>query len=398
MGDDGYAGVNLGFSFPYYDKTFNQAYMYDNGVLSFLQPGTPDAMSPWQWNSQPLDQTSAKYFIAPLWADIAPVAQTTYTTSGTATSQKFTWNNIAEYYSRGEVLRLNSFSVEINENGDISSKYFGLNLRTSNIGIGLKGSADYTQIAYYPYGYSLTTQADWTANTKIAAPVAPIIPKQEPISEPVIEQPIVSDPIQTTQIVQNTIQNPTQTAQNPVQNIVQNITQNPVAPTEAKSEKKVGAKAQQVDMSVVDAAIAIAINSSTSSSSQSGGFGINQSNQSILSLFNQATTQSVKQDENIQGNTGVGEKKDALDIAILNSLQNTESNAESKDKGINKSVVANLELGQQLPLFTPLTIPDAPFYKPRQIYRNQKVVDNSRLLKSLNSDRKYLEIIDGQYR
>jgi hypothetical protein len=386
MGDDGYAGVNLGFSFPYYDKTFNQAYMYDNGVLSFLQPGTPDALSPWQWSSQPLNQTSAKYFIAPLWADIAPVAQTTYTTLGTATSQKFTWNNIAEYYSQGGALRLNSFSVEINENGDISSKYFGLNLRTSNISIGLKGSNDYTQIAYYPYNYSLTTQADWTANTKIAAPIAPVVPKQEPILEVEQPEPVIAQapPTQTT----------TQTTSQPTSQQTSQVT----SQSEAKAEKKVGAKAQQVDMSVVDAAISIAIDSSTSSSQQSTGFGINQSNQVALSLFNQASRQSVKQDENIQGNTGVGEKKDALDLAIMNSLQMSQSNTEVKDRGINKSVVANLELGQQLPLFTPLTLPDAPFYKPRQIYRNQKVVDNSRLLKSLNSERKFLEIIDGQYR
>ena len=155
MGDDGYAGVNLNFSFPYYDKTFNQAYMYDNGVLSFLQPGTPNALSPWQWSSQPINQTQAKYFIAPLWADIAPVAQTQYLVNNLATSAKFTWHNIAEYYSRGGILRLNTFSVEINANGDIATKYFGLNLRTSNISIGYKGDADYNQIAYYPYNLSL---------------------------------------------------------------------------------------------------------------------------------------------------------------------------------------------------------------------------------------------------
>lgn len=350
--------------------------MYDNGVLSFIEPGQPYSLPPWQWSSQPLDQTQAKYFIAPLWADIAPVAQTTYGITQTANSAKFSWNNIAEYYSRGGILRLNSFSVEIDKDGNIATKYFGLNLRTSNISIGYKGDTDYTQISYQPYGSVLTSLQDWSGNTKVTIPTV----KQEPIIEETV-------PVQTT---------PQNTVQTTVQATAQTVSPSGTQQEKAKQEQKVAVKPRGVDISSADDAVSIALNSATSSSSQSSGFGANQSNQSILSLFNQATNQSAKQDENVQA--GVGEKKDALDTVIMNSLQKVETVQESKDKGMNKSVVANLELGQQLPLFSPLTIPDAPFYMPKQIYRNQRVVDNSRLLRSLNSDRKYLEMIDGQYR
>lgn len=406
MGDDGYSAVNLNFAFPYYDKTFNRAYMLDNGIVSFLEPNTTNAMSSWQWNSQPISQTQAKYFIAPLWADIAPVSQTTYGVTHTATSAKFAWNNIAEYYSRGGILRLNSFSVEINENGDIATKYFGLNLRTSNISIGLKGDSDYTQIAYYPYGTVFSSQADWSANTKIAAPVAPVIPKQEPIPEPVIEQPIVSDPIQTTQIVQNTIQNPTQTVQNPVQNIVQNITQNPVAPIESKSEKKSVAKIQQVDMSVVDAAVSIAMTSASQSVNEQVIVSNSFSLSNTVVLNNRQTSQMTSQNQsngldNSQQMSVNSDKKDAMDMVLLNNLERQESRQDQKDKGINKGISPNLGLGIEVPLFATyaqVMLPDAPFYAPKAVYRNQKVVDNSKILRSLSNDAKFEQMINFQYR
>lgn len=408
MGDDGVSGVNLGFSFPYYDKSFNQAYMHDNGVLSFLQPGTPDAMSPWQWNSQPLDQTAAKYFIAPLWADIAPVAQTTYTTSGTASSQKFTWNNIAEYYSRGEVLRLNTFSVEINANGDIATKYFGLNLRTSNFSIGYKGNTDYTQVAYSSYGAVLTTQADWTANTKVtvAPPPAPIPVKQEPLPEPVIEQPVQEVVQETTQPAPVATAAPTVQAAAPTAAPTPAAVQQVVVVEPVKTEtKKTAVKAQQVDMSVVDAAVAIAMTSATQSVNEQTNTSV-QAVQPVVSISQRqnetATTSSNMSltDRNVQ-QTMQNEKKDALELFIASETEKQIKQQEYTEKTVNKNVVANTELGPQIPgfsLYATLVLPDTAFYAPKQVYRNQKVVDNQRLLRSLNNDKKYTEMLDGQYR
>lgn len=407
MGDDGFSGVNLGFSFPYYDKSFNQAYMYDNGVLSFLQPGTPNAMSPWQWNSQPLDQTAAKYFIAPLWADIAPVAQTTYTTSGTATSQKFTWNNIAEYYSRGGVLRLNTFSVEINANGDIATKYFGLNLRTSNITIGYKGDTSYTQVAYYPYGSVLTNQADWTANTKVtvAPPPAPTPVKQEPLPEPVIEQPVqevVQETPQPAPVVAAVVQTATPTAPTPAPAAAQQAVV--VEPVKTET-KKTAVKAQQVDMSVVDAAVAIAMTSATQSVNEQTNTSVQavQPTVSVNQRQNETTTVTNNLslvDRNVQQTTQ-NEKKDALEMFIASELDKQVKQQEYTEKAVNKNIGVNTDLGPQIPgfsLYSTLVLPDTVFYAPKQVYRNQKVVDNQRLLRSLNNDKKYTEMIDGQYR
>ena len=43
-------------------------------------------------------------------------------------------------------------------------------------------------------------------------------------------------------------------------------------------------------------------------------------------------------------------------------------------------------------------IPDAAFYEPKEIYRNQKTVDNVRALRSLSSDRLHQEMIEKQYK
>lgn len=407
MGDDGYGSVNLNFSFPYYDKTFNQAYMYDNGVLSFLQPGTPDALQQWQWNSQPLNQTQAKYFIAPLWADIAPVAQTQYLIDNQLTSAKFTWNNIAEYYSRGGILRLNSFSVEINNNGDISTKYFGLNLRTSNISIGYKGGSEYTQIAYNNYGYTLSNQADWTANTKTTA-IAPIPTpiKQDPLPEPVIEQPVVQETVQQTPAPAPVVSTQaTTTTAAPTANptpVQATVVAEPVKTT----EKKVAVKAQSVDMSVVDAAVAIAMTSASQSVNEqvvvSNNFSLSNSN-TVNKQGNSQTTsqrQVTEQVDTTQQNTNNNEKKDALEFFVLNSLDKQDKQQEQKDKALNKGIKTVTELGPEIPLFSVYTLvylPDGAMYVPKEIYKKQRVVDNQRLLRSLSNDRKYEDLINQQY-
>ena len=43
-------------------------------------------------------------------------------------------------------------------------------------------------------------------------------------------------------------------------------------------------------------------------------------------------------------------------------------------------------------------LPDASFYAPREVYRNQKTVDNARALRQLSSDRLHQQMVDQQYK
>jgi hypothetical protein len=43
-------------------------------------------------------------------------------------------------------------------------------------------------------------------------------------------------------------------------------------------------------------------------------------------------------------------------------------------------------------------IPDVAFYEPKEVYKNQKTVDNARALRQLSSDRLHQEMINQQYK
>jgi hypothetical protein len=45
-----------------------------------------------------------------------------------------------------------------------------------------------------------------------------------------------------------------------------------------------------------------------------------------------------------------------------------------------------------------IAIPDAAFYAPREIYKNQRTVDNARLLRQLTNDSRHREMVEQQYR
>jgi hypothetical protein len=45
-----------------------------------------------------------------------------------------------------------------------------------------------------------------------------------------------------------------------------------------------------------------------------------------------------------------------------------------------------------------VVLKDADFYAPKDIYGNQKTVDNARALRQLSSDRLHQEMIDQQYK
>ena len=61
---------------------------------------------------------------------------------------------------------------------------------------------------------------------------------------------------------------------------------------------------------------------------------------------------------------------------------------------LNRMAIAPSGYNQYLNLI----IADAAFYAPKEVYRNQRTVDNVRALRSLSSDRLHQEMVDQQYR
>ena len=169
--DDSYVHVPLQFGFPFYGRVFTNSWMHSNGVVSFLDPAVPiegTGYNPGQWayccsgvpiNSGTHPQFS--YIIAPLWTDLYPVRNSTFSTEGTSQYQIYRWNNIAEISNMNN---LNSFSLEIRPTGFIGVNYTQLNIQNQQVAAGTIGNpaaGEFNQV-YFGTGASSATLQNWS--------------------------------------------------------------------------------------------------------------------------------------------------------------------------------------------------------------------------------------------
>lgn len=63
--------------------------------------------------------------------------------------------------------------------------------------------------------------------------------------------------------------------------------------------------------------------------------------------------------------------------------------------GVN---VAAFQNAVDLTAYTNVSLRDAAFYAPREIYRGQQTVDNRQALRGLGTDRLHQDMVDQQYR
>ena len=78
--------------------------------------------------------------------------------------------------------------------------------------------------------------------------------------------------------------------------------------------------------------------------------------------------------------------------------QNLKNNVPDNDlaNGTTISTIAVLPVGYNS--YTNLVLKDVAFYEPKEIYRNQRTIDNVRALRNLSSDRLHEEMVNQQYR
>jgi hypothetical protein len=176
MTDDGYVSVPLNFPFPFYGQVFTRSWMYDNGVIGFMDP-TTGFDGGRDYYSQPLGANLVPrfyYMIAALWTDLVPVTGvSSYQSQGTTEYQRYYWNNIGQW---GSTQNLNTFSVEIQPSGLISTNYSLLNIQYSGYptSVGIVGDAsqgEYTQL-YYSNGANINTGtiSNWDTTTNALPP------------------------------------------------------------------------------------------------------------------------------------------------------------------------------------------------------------------------------------
>jgi hypothetical protein len=66
--------------------------------------------------------------------------------------------------------------------------------------------------------------------------------------------------------------------------------------------------------------------------------------------------------------------------------------------GVDVAAIAQIPKGYEV--YSIVTLRDAPFYKPEAIYKDNRTVDNARLLRGLTggSDAKHQEMVNSQYK
>jgi len=133
ISDDSYASVPLQFNFPYYGQSFNQSWMFSNGIVSFKEPQQSGLA--WQNLSvQPMSSTMGNQFnysIFPLWTDLINISGT-FQTEGSTQFQRYKWIGISPFYDPS---RFNTFSLEIRPDGKIIANYNQIDVNYASIGL-----------------------------------------------------------------------------------------------------------------------------------------------------------------------------------------------------------------------------------------------------------------------
>lgn len=150
ISDDGNSGpIDLPFNFSLFNQSFDQAWMFSNGVLGFSTPTTSFCCVGQDLSSTVSD--SYDYKIFPLWTDLIG-GQGTFFSKETENSMIFGWYNIREYGRNN----LNSFEVELFNTNDIEFRYDNVNVTGHAVTIGLTG--ELSQGEYYQLFYGVNPQ------------------------------------------------------------------------------------------------------------------------------------------------------------------------------------------------------------------------------------------------
>lgn len=120
---------------------------------------------------------------------------------------------------------------------------------------------------------------------------------------------------------------------------------------------------------------------------------------------------SAEAENTMFANNFLTNRANPLAEIVENNTKSNNSTTEQKDKPMNKTAQNNeLAIGVSIDRmatqptgynsYLQLALTDASFYAPKEIYRNQRVIDNQRAVRLLNfaSDAKHKEMTEQQYR
>ncbi len=166
ISDDGYAQVNLGFSFPFYGNTYTTSYMHSNGVVSFT--GSHHwCCSGEDLNNRTTLSSTYNYAIAVLWTDLINSSGGHFYTQGNDEYQRYLWKDISEYWNSSNK---NTVGLEIRPDGTFDMYHKMINIQSHAFTIGVIGDAtqgEWTQYQYTNPGGTLYNFGSSTSDDRV---------------------------------------------------------------------------------------------------------------------------------------------------------------------------------------------------------------------------------------
>jgi hypothetical protein len=133
---------------------------------------------------------------------------------------------------------------------------------------------------------------------------------------------------------------------------------------------------------------------------------------SVMQFRNESKTYETEEPiMQVAGFGGVGKAGNPLSDLMNQRMDMMQTNIDQRADTVKKNVQPNDLAGgvdvaamAQIPkgyeAYSLVALRDAPFYKPETIYKNNRTVDNARLLRGLTggSDAKHQQMVDSQYK
>jgi len=289
----------------------------------------------------------------------------------------------------------------------------------------------------YNVSFSLKYSVDPCSVNVLSSPSCPgyltELAKLTPPPAPIISEPVAAAPPITVEVVQPAQQTTTPVASTPVVeqekkagpstsqvlSILKNIQQNDAAVqksavqnalTEAatlstSSQQEALSIASQAQTASITASTQSLVNNSSLSSSQSTlGQGLNNS------FTNNNPLRGIEIEMPQTENKLLTSRTDPINQILETKIEIQQETSSSSGSSVNKNAQNNdlagavtiASIATTPPGFDlySITIKDAPFYAPKEIYKGQKTVDNERVLRQLNrrSDALFDQMVNEQYK
>lgn len=380
LGDEGVSSrIVLPFNFQLFGRNFNSLWVGNNGIISF---NTPDIRSYFsQVLNKNLDQ-KYNYTLFPLWTDLINISEKNPYVKLESNTAIFGWYNTREYLNQ---YAKNSFEVQLWNNNSFQFRYESVNLPRQPLTIGYTGNLsanEYVQWFRHSGGIFTANNISYSFDLNNQCSINPLYSTScENYNKALLEQQCSINPLYSTncknyqqaffdlQCRLNTNYNTkcpgfVQSSDN--FSIVQNNTiglntPNNTSPVKlgesnTKSESKLTESVQTVN--------------TQTELKELNPLAIAQSSIRLSTSINQPTTNTVI------APTALTEIPSTVDLAAFQRVSNQFSN------------------------YLNISLKDAQFYPPREVYKNQQTVDNRSAQRVLGGaqENRWQELVDLQFR